>query len=205
MDLTAHDKLIKTWPAGTIVDGPIVASRYELAAPRIMWVLREAHENNRGDIPDYRELVRNKKELFHYRYWRRTIGRVAKVSGGTLGGCLPYAAVTNDSNKLHEFLLQIAVVNVNKAGGKRSSNSTLMQQAADEYGSTILRQVEFLDPHIIIFAGTFGYLKNSVPALVTFDQRLNISACHPNQRSVPFQQYYEKIVGDVQRRLPESG
>jgi len=202
MDLVAHEKLItgeKKKLANMILDGAIDKSCYELASPRILWVLREAHENKAGDIADYRDFVGHKLET--YPYWRRTLGPVAKASYGILGGCLDYSHLPNDIDNLKNALCQVAIVNVNKVGGDKTSPPTHMKRVAEVHGSTIKSQIELLDPHIVIFAGTFGYLQRAVPGLGDGNGRIHVAACHPNQRSMSQQKYYETIRDDVRRLM----
>jgi hypothetical protein len=214
MNLAAHDELwvaLRKASADVIIDGPIVPSRYEVAKPRIMWVLREAHG---GKGWDYREFV--DKNLHSYPHWRRTLGVVAKVSDGIIRGCAAYSELTRDPKKLQDRLREVAIVNANKDIGKKRIDWKQFIKQAETYAPTILRQIEHLDPHVLIFAGTFDVLKwtlakkmsgfpESPGSGVNFDGRLYLLAAHPNQKREPHQKYYERIQHDMQRLLGTAG
>jgi hypothetical protein len=215
MDLAEHDRLLETLradPARPVTDGPIVAERYARANPRILWILREHHGENGWD---YREFVATDQALFRYRGWTKTLGPVAIVSHGLLRGRIPWGDWAADPSKLTDSLRDTAIVNFNKEGGGTHVTWKAFLAAAVKYGETIGRQVQYLDPHIVICAGTFGIVlkatgqlsfSEEVPTSSTVSNgRVYVCAHHPNQRRLTQRAYYEGIRDDIHRLLPSEG
>lgn len=214
MDLAGYERFLATLkadPAKPVIDGPIVAARYERANPRILWVLREHHGPNGWD---YREKLATDQSLFSwYKGWKKTFGLVAKVSHGLLHGCIPYGDWANDASKLTEWLRDIAIVNFNKEGGDTRVDWDRFKASAGKYSGIVAKQIEYLDPQIVICAGTYGIVLNAtcpqLPAsersLVSskvFNGRVYLRAYHPNQRKLTHRAYYESVRHDVQQLLP---
>src|SRR5690348_1674250 len=118
VNLAAHAELMNTLregPAMLVEDGPIVPDRYSRADPRIMWVLREV--NGTDERWSYADFLATDTALFSYNRWKQSLGLMAKCSTGILRGCEAWGDWAEDPSKLTESLRDIAVININKAGG----------------------------------------------------------------------------------------
>jgi hypothetical protein len=150
INLVEHESLLdalRADPARPVLDGPIVAARYERATLRILWVLREHHGDNGWD---YRAFVATDQSLFSYKDWKKTLGLVTKVSHGVLRGCIPYGDWANDPSKLTDCLREIAIINLNKEGGGTHVNWDCFLPRVAKYEQIVARQIECLAPHIVI-------------------------------------------------------
>jgi hypothetical protein len=193
--LDEHEQLLDevqaTWPAA-VRDGAVDADRYSSVRPRLLWILREVN-GGRGDQReegwDLRKLLRFPDELVRAApKWHSTYGAVVKVSYGLIhdlsadGAWLDAPAIT-----FVDTLRDIAVINVSKIGGDSQVDWTSFGGRVAAFSSTVDRQVELLDPEIIIAGGTAFELPPWVRA------RGFIEAYHPMQTTLKQREYYRRI------------
>jgi hypothetical protein len=147
-------------------------------------VLREVN-----DYPgDLRDLLNDSKELCRYSRWKATYGLVAKISSGLLNN--KWDEDADRLVKVENILQKIAVININKLGGKEKSSISKLRKAAKEfYSQYILEQIKALDPDIVILGGTAEVLPEEDIAKHKW-----IPAYHPGQRKIKHKQYYDRIV-----------
>ena len=206
VDLEAHEELlqaIRKIDSHTVADGAVVPSRYVLARPRILWVLRET--NGGGDW-DLREFLRSDTNLFSYPRWHCTFGALAKVSYGILNS-LPIEDVEHlSARSAVDALREVAVVNVNKRGGGGRVDWAAFPDHAKDFSTLVESQIAALDPEILIAAGTVDFLPeslyasskdlrgNTVGAVRLSSSRWLVKCYHTAQTRIPQHQMYAQIV-----------
>jgi hypothetical protein len=188
MDLKKHEELLKELQAKhptVVLDGAVNNDQWNSQKDkRILWILKEVNDFA-GDL---RNLLNDPDELYKYSKWKLTYGLVAKVSYGLLNN--KWVEDADSLVKGENILQKVAVINVNKLGGKEKSSIPKLRKAAkDFYDKYILKQIESLDPDIVILGGTAEVLPEK-------DIMKNkwIPAYHPGQRKITHKQYYDLIV-----------
>jgi hypothetical protein len=206
-DFQAHEQVLKSirlYDPQTVVDGPVVLARYAAAKPRMLWVLRETHG---GGAWDLREFLMNDSQLLGYPRWHCTYGAVAKISYGLIK-----CSAAEDVGRLRaravvDAIREVAVVNVNKRGGKGSVAWDRLVANAQDFTSFVERQIVTLNPEIIIAAGTYEILpeplreqstslQGRVIGAVRLDQKAWLVRCyHTGQTRWRHELFYERILG----------
>jgi len=190
MDLKKHEELLKklqTEYPTAILDGATDNKEWSKLPKeqRILWILKEVNDYA-GDL---RSLL-DPTELCGYSKWQATYGLIAKVSYGILTG-----KWVEDADRLvkdEKVLQKIAVINVNKLGGTNRTNQQNLAEAAEEFHDIILKQIELLDPDIIILGGVKNVLSKWLPD--NDAKRKWIIADHPGQTKITHKEYYDKVV-----------
>lgn len=204
VDLEAHTQILQSLrlkAPGAVLDGPVVPSRYAMAEPRILWILREA---NGGRAWDLRDFLADDKRLRGYSRWHATFGLVAKVSHGLLQDW-PAARVGRlRADSVVDALRQVAVVNVNKQSGRSTVNWDRLFRNASRFESDVAQQIRALAPDIIIAAGTADLIPAEVRASLSAVTGRKIAAVsmsntwlvkcpHPGQRKMRHGDLYSRI------------
>jgi hypothetical protein len=190
MDIKKHEELLKELQKNhptAVLDGAANAKEWSRlpTGKRILWILKEVNDYA-GDLRSLLEPT----ELCGYSKWQSTYGLVAKVSYGVLTG-----KWIDDAERLvkdENILQKIAVINVNKLGGTNKTDSQSLSEAAEKFHDLLFRQVELLDPGIVILGGTAETLSKWLHENNT--RRKWIIADHPGQRRLTHKQYYDVIV-----------
>jgi hypothetical protein len=169
-----------------IPDGAVNDNEWRaLKNKRILWILREVNDFA-GDL---RELLNEPKKLYEYRNWKATYGLVAKVSYGLLHN--KWVEDVDSIVKEDNILRKIAVVNVNKLGGKEKASISKLRKTASQFYDYIFEQIKDLNPDIVILGGTREVLpKDRI-------KKEWIAAYHPGQRKIKHKQYYDRIVSKL--------
>ena len=212
-DFQSHEQVLKSirrFDPQTVTDGPVVPTRYAAAKPRLLWILREP---NGGGAWDLCEVLRNDSQLLGYSRWHSTYGAVAKISYGLIE-CLSAEHVGRlRSRAVVDAIRDVAVVNVNKRGGKGKVAWNRLIPNAQDFASFVERQIVALDPEIIIAAGTYellpeplreqsASLQGHVIGAVQLNQKMWLVSCyHTGQTQWRHEIFYERILG----ALKESG
>lgn len=128
-------------------DGPIDADRYAASPVRVVFVLKEVNEANLDREWDLRKYIRDEARAQTWNNvarWTRTI-----FHGASWNDCLSI-----DDRTRREALCSIAVVNLNKEGGGPTTHLPSFQAAARKARHLLARQVEILDPHLVVCCGS---------------------------------------------------
>jgi hypothetical protein len=212
IDNDAYELLIKPLHAMDVLDGAVVPSRYAAANPRCLWILREPD----GEGPwDLREFLATDDKLFHHPTWAKTFGLVATVSYGLLNGSLPWESWADSSRTLTDALRQIAVININKRGGGSQVNWEVLGQASLSYDPIVTEQIRLLRPQVVILGGTIGIIPKSIRdrlasiedspmTAAVVDGCVWFNGYHPNQRTISWEAYYNKVRDEVIRATPSA-
>ena len=198
MDLKEHEKVLselREQDPDIVFDGEINNDLWAGNKTRILWVLKETNEFPKDK--DLRVLLREISNASDpnsvYNHWKATYGLVAKASYGLLNN-LEWGGWADDVDALvknEKILEKIAVINVNKRAGAAKSDAKKLGEAAEEFKVTLLRQIELLDPHIIILGGVGDIVSKWLEEASKV--RKVIVADHPGQMKVVHKNYYESI------------
>lgn len=190
-----------------VLDGAVDVDRYLLAAPRVLWILREPN-GNPGDLREY-----YREDLFTYPRWQATAGLMIRVAYGLLNRRMPWGHWADDARAIADCLRDVAIINVNKRGGGSRVDWRRLGQASQEFGEILCQQVAALDPQIVILGGTWGILpsqiKTQLDDLETSGSNAAriadtsyVRAYHPNQTTISHEQYYNRVCESLAKLDP---
>src|SRR5687767_2223124 len=146
-----------------VPDGAVVPERYACARPRIVWILREVNDSGNTDWDLRTFLASDDPEtgLLSYSRWWSTYGFVAKMSRALREGPDSTAVARLTAAEARDSLRDIAVINVNKSRGSSSAHWPTLRKAALVFGPVLRRQVQILQPEVVIAAGTWELLEHA--------------------------------------------
>ena len=212
------DKIAKTegWPRKPVYDGVVNEDRYLSTSPRMLWILKEAWEE-----PGKKEYggwsVTKDIAAFGVQTKKDTYAMVAYITYSVLNGFPSYGEIdkTIDLPTIGDSLKNIALINIKKLSGGTTSNSQEIDDHYRKHCSLLLRQIEVINPSIIIGGSTlhllfadfgldrsmFSKLNEDASALYCrHAQRLFIDAYHPAQRGSR-----ELYVDDIVQIIKKDG
>ena len=158
----AINKLFESWlkfykskgmdAEGFSRDGVVDEDSFGRARRRVLFILRETNDfwtsnEFRGDL---REFLR---ETLKWQLWH-TLGRWAF---GILNDFPDYPEC-NDRRKIHDAICQVAVMNLKKITGGKESDLEEINETAHRDKEFIRREVDFIDPEVVVACGTRGHL-----------------------------------------------
>ena len=201
MDIKGHEQLLsklRTKYPKAIRDGTVNEDFWSnLPNNRILWVLREVN-----DFPwDLRCLSRQFANApvptKIYKNWKDTYGSIVQVSYGIITGCREWGPWAKNVDAIRTILNEIAVIDVNKCSGTSASDPKALTEAAEKFHDIIVKQIELLDPNIVILGGVKQFISKWLPMNDT--NRKWIDAPYPGQKDRTHQQYYDLILKEVRK------
>lgn len=156
------EKIRQEWGSPIILDGIIDIDKYLTVNPKILWILKEGNEANSNEDRDHREFHEN---VIVYNGWKTTYEKLIKTTYGLLYNCkyddLPN--LENDAKMDKEnVLLKIALININKNGGKGNAFKTNIELNYSIHSKIILEQIKEINPDVIINGSRVFRLYNDV-------------------------------------------
>jgi len=159
MDLEKHEELLedarRQYP-DMILDGAINNDYWSKEKIRILWVVKETSEFPKGN--DLRSLLRQVSDSSEpdkiYSNWELAYALPIKVSH-------EFIESEKRINKLvdkRSILNHVAIIALNKSVGASKSSHSELLEAAGKFRELVLKQIDSLDPNIVILADTFPYL-----------------------------------------------
>lgn len=146
---------------GFIKDGIIKPHIWFKSECRPLFLLKEAYNGNGSkDSWDLCEWIRSDGESVNKISTWMTISLWAKGIIETSAEKLYHLPNDSEQKKIGiSYLNNIAVVNLRKSGGQKSSNHEILKQyvAFDKF--ELRREIAFIQPTVIICGGTFRYVK----------------------------------------------
>lgn len=167
-----------------IYDGAVDEEKWEGASPKILFLLKEAYtDDDKNESWSLCKLIRERwKEPKSLLWWN--VGRWAYGIQHTTKDCIPRFPEDKAAAKA---LFEIAFVNIKKSGGLKSSDSDDLKKYVESDGDLIKKQVELINPDIIIFGYTWGLVEelsrnaNKVSEWVYLrENRILINFYHPS-------------------------
>jgi hypothetical protein len=162
----AHEKLLNSWAQQVnhqghcfIQDGVIEQRRWDATTPKVLFLLKEARHDGPESSWDLREFIRENNgpygpALKNAAYWSYAIHHIAR---GNLPG-FPVEKSTLD--EAAELFLSSAVVNIKKSRGTAHSSYDDLAQHGQTDGALIKKQIELIDPDIVICGYTWPHVKH---------------------------------------------
>lgn len=179
---------------------------------RVLILLKEAYEDNHNN--DSWALNEGLREFGPWSsIWNRVSEWAYGINNTDAGSIAPYHELSKE--EANAYLRKIAVVNIKKSGGKHTSIYEEIDAYAQADAEEIIREIELIDPDIIICGATFASLnqilnqpmeKGSNENWFYYSdalggkERLFIDYYHPANRYPALLNYYG-IVGIYQQAL----
>ena len=193
---------------------------HENSSLRIMWLMKEPNLDEKQRKWSLIKFLGNRKiGLFKYKHWYVTWGFVIKSAWGILNGKSNWEDIP-EAEEITDILDYIAVVNINKLGGGRSTDMVAFHSEFrnKKLYEPVLKQINQIKPDIVIGGGTLALfyenkiLFNMGKQQIDFDGkniwgcvregRLWIDGYHPNQRRIKQDVYYDHIIKEIQSFIP---
>jgi len=182
-----------------ITDGAIDPEKWKRTDSRILFLAKESYgDKDSQESWDLCELVREWNGL-KYKFWR-TLGYWAFGIQNTTPTSIPDFPGTDNNEMKPEVInavLESAIANIKKSGGKSSSDDEELQMYIDSDGDLIKQQIDQLDPKVIVCCYVWGLVKHlwNNPKEVTeyiyyAENRVFIDYWHPSNRYPNFVMYY---------------
>ncbi|MCW3091747.1 MAG: hypothetical protein JWP81_2816 [Ferruginibacter sp.] len=205
-----------------ILDGVFDPEKYLSAKYKILWILKEPYDEFDDDgVPfgggwHLKDVILPKQKFQEFTGGRKTFEPMIYASWGILNNfCLwdDMNDVSKDPTML-EALKSIAYINVKKLPGYKASYYKTINDAYAKHKDILLKQIEYINPDIIIGGATLGLFINDLglskkdnirhKGLNYFikENKIFIEAYHPAQRTsstgVTQQMYCNDIITAVQ-------
>jgi len=160
-----HDRLMAEWEQqphhrgnAFIRDGIIDSERWIAAKRKVLFVLREAYDKkNRPEGFDLCGKIRDQWKGPRKKIWW-TVAAWAYAAHQGSAQRIPLLSRKSEPDQA-SALLASAVANVKKSGGKSTSDPVEIGQCAKTDGQFLSRQVEIINPDIVICGGTWPDIK----------------------------------------------
>jgi hypothetical protein len=198
-----------------IYDGPVNAMRYLKSPIKIVWLLKEAYDDIDGKGGGWNYSVLLDKENLYEDFFRPHASRatwhpIVYVSYGILNNFrlwndMDY--IRDNPHELTSVIRDIAIVNVQKLPARNVTytDSRDITKAFENHKHLLKRQLEILNPDIIIGASTLHLFKdifdindgaNHKESITYYfkDKKLFIDAYHPAQTIISRQVYVNDII-----------
>jgi|SRR5580698_1685526 hypothetical protein len=197
-----HEALLDEWGRRPlhvgrcfIKDGIINVDLWQTAKPRILFLLKEAYGapgTTANDNWDLRERLRNDGPRWQTwvpaARWSYAIQEIASRG---------FSEFPNDDDAIARALLSSAIVNIRKSGGGSASSSTELRNCVRDDGWFLRKQIDLIDPRIVVCGSTWGHVKELWPeASKAYNlvwrthNRLFVDFWHPSNRCPKEMAYY---------------
>lgn len=201
-----------------ITDGIIDIDKYLDSKIKILWILKEPYDGVDADgkpcdggwsIP---EMIKSKNTIYDFEGGGRPTYRpMIYTAWGISHNFCQWEEMDNveDNPKMLEALKSIAYINIKKLPGMTFSPNSVIQDAYDKNKDILSKQIECIDPEIIIWGYTVSYFWNDIGVeLSQFKKfgtlkyfvsngKLFIDAFHPSQRAIKQNEYCNDIINVV--------
>lgn len=188
-------------------DGIICEEEWKKQDKKILFILKEAYHRDIKIVNDY-DLA---EDLSNNGPWKNIWKRVAEWSYGLVKTTSNYTEPYRSLNEAeaNSYLKKVAVINIKKSDGKSKSDYNEIIQYAEYDAKEILREIEIINPDIIVCGYTIGSLnaalKKMDPTFIPFKynkkatsenyhyvwkNRIIIDYYHPAARYPALMSYY---------------
>lgn len=125
-------------------DGIINEQEWLNTEPKILFVTKEPNQFGHQISGDFRDDWQNKYSKYPFAY------RIAEWSYGLINDFPIFNAINKNQQYYQETLQRISFLNIKKSGGVGTSNGGEICSHYDQNESFLKRQIEIIDPTIII-------------------------------------------------------
>lgn len=134
-----------------IRDGINCKELYKQSPLKILWILKEAHAQDKSQSWDHR--IFQTEQLFQHSKWYSTFGQIIRVSRAILENNYDYhfdslKELSKDS--MLNIMKRIAVINVKKKAGDSKSEHEDIKKEYLKHRTILLKQIEDINPDVII-------------------------------------------------------
>ncbi|MBG6111360.1 hypothetical protein H4V97_000466 [Flavobacterium sp. CG_23.5] len=200
-----------------IIDGKINPTEYDNASCKILWILKEANVS-----AEDKEKELNICEGFDNDWHKKnalsvpTFRKMIYATFGILNPNIEWANIPYANQEAYKVVKQIAYININKFPADSSSNDKEIKEAYNEGKVELLKQIEYLNPNIIIFGNTLKYFEyedlskinwdisktekkyadkntNNTAFYIISPDKLCINAYHPSYPKIADKTYWNEI------------
>ena len=133
-----------------IIDGAVNPERYD----NILFLLKEAYTDNKSETWDICDWLNADVK---YALWNRVAEWAWGIRNTTIDAVAPYRELTQAEKS--EAIQSIALVNIKKIYGKPTSDESELDAYAASNQKLLRREIEILQPNIIVCGYTGRYLK----------------------------------------------
>lgn len=160
IDNTARNKGLLTNGVKPLYDGLTNVSEYYNSDIKILWILKEAYDNNYNGGWSITEVLFNEYP-YTTKVKNQTHRKMAYVSYGILNKCL-YDDIDDirDNPAIGEVLHEIAYINLNKMPAGTSTDDRSLWDKYETWKDILWSQINTYEPDVIIFGNTFKYFKD---------------------------------------------
>lgn len=207
-NINNHNKLLLAWqksfPSSVSFnrDGIISTEHWERSNVKVLFVLKETNQAEQDLTKAIFNALKNEKSG----WWR---GKVLLRVGRWAYGLLHYSGKNlsfedaNVSEHRKSAILNIAYINMRKTSGGAKTNKKSFSAHVKEYAPYIKRQIELINPDIVVLGGTFKPLKKHIfPELKKVSRRIHkynnmvfINVHHPAARTKA-RRLYEQVMNN---------
>jgi len=192
-----------------ISDGVMQPDEYFSKEIRLAWVLKEAYEEEDGTGGDwsYFDLYDRIFDLSNVKSFKPII----QTSYSIHNNFIKYENLDEYDREMTQIIKNVAIINTQKLPAKNysSTNGKDLQESINKYPDLLERQLELINPNVIIFGGTFRYYKdllkfedseivNGNVGYISKEDKLYILAYHPAAR-ISIKDYVNDIVSVVEK------
>lgn len=192
-EIKCIDELMSAWeeafPEGWHFnhDGVISKESWDSSGKRVLFILKETNKAKQNVVTAINRAIEVKKSG----WWR---GKVLRRVGRWAYGIQNYDGVVPPLKdaKLNEknAIKNIAYINIRKTSGSAATNKKAFDTHASEFAPFVRRQVELMEPDIVVLCGTYSQVKRYVfPEIEKVSERVHvhegvvfINAFHPAAR-----------------------
>ena len=173
-----------------ITDGIINPEQWNKSKTKILFILKEAY----GEEKDLNSFIRDK---------RKATGRTFKPMGQWAYGIQSLLDkkyiqdFPSEQNDINYALLSSALINIKKSNGKKSSSKTNLKEYIDSDWEELYKQINIINPTIIICGNTFSLIKGELQPTKISDRiykdnsnNVYIDFWHPANRASNKMNYY---------------
>lgn len=215
VDKVAEENGLTTKNIAPIYDGVADIDSYLETSPKVLWLMKEPYDEvDDSGCPcgggwNLPVDCFKKDDAWKNPTWQPIIYAMYGVQN-----CLRWHEMNyiRDDKSMADVLQTIAYVNLNKMPNKSVSSDDEITAAYGIWRLVILRQIEVLNPDVIVCGGTFSYIRNdlglgTVTPVKTFANgnikvyrasgRKIVEAYHPNQRTILRGDYVNGVIDTI--------
>jgi len=202
--INCHNELLNTWEKNFPedwhfnYDGVISNEDWNNSSTKVLFVLKETNRANQNIIDAINRALITKESG----WWK---GKVLRRVGRWAYGLLNYENETpsfkDAKTNYKSFIKNIAYINMKKSSGGSSTKKKPFNSHVEEFAPFIRRQIELINPDIVVLCGTYKQIKKNVfPELEKVSERIHkygnmifINAFHPAARKGSSMLYYQVL------------
>mgnify|MGYP000748957396 CR=1 FL=1 len=189
-------------------DGIISEENWEECDVKVLFILKETNKAKQNIVCAINRALQTKKSG----WWKgKVLRRVGRWAYG-LQNCNGEVPVFKEAKlNVKEAIKNIAYINIRKTYGGASTNKKSFDAHAVEFAPYIRRQVELINPDIVVLCGTYKQVKNYIfPELFKVSERVHkhenmlfINAFHPAARKKASMLYHQ-VVGNYHAYIVQN-